>query len=644
MNKPISDSSGLSPAEEKEAEEYIEHLLKGTGASVNYDLLKQELNSTPSRSVSVLTSDVSPTMPTKDDNAIRRERRSILRSDSPQYVSTPSLSENNAALKPLLETRKAGTDQRLLRNRTPQVNTSKDDIPEYSRSSTNLNRRRPSPTRGEISPIRGDATSPGRESPRGRTENRSTTRSQIFSANLGIQMDDSPKDKASTTSLQLEKISQKLVKSGFNSLHPSLLFTSKDSYHVDGTLTETQGLYLISTLSVLVNEYENRGNSIQELISQLAEQRKRNDLQPSESDKQKLSEYEATIAELRAEIQKRDDYTNLVQTRNNAILENVKFKLETNNLDPSVVNIVTAYEQKIQELQKSSPTKDFFNDIPEQSLDEEKIKQDELKLSIEKTRNELDKVSKERDLLKLQLLNNKPQNGEVDVSALGTRERIIRDKKKWKEKAGKFEHLDSQESRATLLEICTKLGITDYENLSACVDRIIAVVKLVPQMEKFIRQVNATVRAYNIKDTQSQNTDSMKLDQTVEIMRSWAEIASNSKEANRFITRVHDILGIPISAGSFELCLTSMAASILQRSKSPEGIQPDFSQQALLRFIDLFEIKNTSQILNKMNELYIFWTEVNAALLKLQQVLRVDKVQPGRLIVIASEMLEKNKA
>lgn len=124
--------------------------------------------------------------------------------------------------------------------------------------------------------------------------------------------------------------------------------------------------------------------------------------------------------------------------------------------------------------------------------------------------------------------------------------------------------------------------------------------------------MNATVRAYTIKDNQSQNTESMKLEQTVEVIRNWAEMASNSKEANRFITRVHDILGIPISHGSYELCLTSMATSILQRSKSPEGIQPDFSQQALLRFIDLFEIKNTNQILTKMNELYIFWTEVNA--------------------------------
>ncbi|KAJ3311714.1 hypothetical protein HDV04_003859 [Boothiomyces sp. JEL0838] len=640
MNKPISDSSGLSPADEKEAEEYIENLLKGTGASINYDLLKQELNSTPSRSISALTSEVSPTMPSKDDTTIRRERRSILRSDSPQYVSTPLLSENIPTQKSLSDNRRDTNEQRLNRRQSSrtQGNATKDEVTELTRSSTNLYKRRSSPTRGE-------STSPNRVSPLGRIENRSATRSQIFSTNLGIQIDDTPNDKPSTTSLQLEKLSQKLVKAGFNSLHPSLLFTSKDNFHVDGTLTETQGLYLISTLSVLVSEFENRGNSIQELISQLAEQRKRNDLQTSNEDKLKLAEYEATIKELRNEIQKRDEYNTLVQTRNSAILENMKFKLQSNSLDPALVNIVSAYEQKIEDLQKS-PTKDFFKDIPEQSLDEEKIKQDEiqkLKQTIESTRHELNEVYKERDLLKLQLLNKKPQNGDVDVSALGTRERIIRDKKKWKEKAGKFENLDSQEARATLLEICAKLGITDYENLSACIDRIIIVVKLVPQMEKFIRQVNATVRAYTIKDNQSQNTESMKLEQTVEVIRNWAEMASNSKEANRFITRVHDILGIPISHGSYELCLTSMATSILQRSKSPEGIQPDFSQQALLRFIDLFEIKNTNQILTKMNELYIFWTEVNAALLKLQQVLKVDKVQPGRLIVIASEMLEKNK-
>lgn len=62
-----------------------------------------------------------------------------------------------------------------------------------------------------------------------------------------------------TSSTQLERLSKRLAGASFNPLHTSLL-----------TCNETQAFYLYTTLEGLMNEYENRGTTIQNLINQLA--------------------------------------------------------------------------------------------------------------------------------------------------------------------------------------------------------------------------------------------------------------------------------------------------------------------------------------------------------------------------------------
>ena len=71
---------------------------------------------------------------------------------------------------------------------------------------------------------------------------------------------------------QLEKISKRLASSNFSPLHSSLLVTTPDSnqQHIPGTLSETQAFFLYSTLNGLLNDYDNRGNTIQNLINQLS--------------------------------------------------------------------------------------------------------------------------------------------------------------------------------------------------------------------------------------------------------------------------------------------------------------------------------------------------------------------------------------
>jgi hypothetical protein len=57
-------------------------------------------------------------------------------------------------------------------------------------------------------------------------------------------------------------------------------------------------------------------------------------------------------------------------------------------------------------------------------------------------------------------------------------------------------------------------------------------VKLIPQMEQFIREVNATVLAYNLNVSQSSSNygQVLKLSKLIEIIHEWAEIVQTANE------------------------------------------------------------------------------------------------------------------
>jgi hypothetical protein len=44
--------------------------------------------------------------------------------------------------------------------------------------------------------------------------------------------------------------------------------------------------------------------------------------------------------------------------------------------------------------------------------------------------------------------------------------------------------IDGKSSSAVLKEVCKKLGITDYENITGAVEKIQMAFRLIPQMEK----------------------------------------------------------------------------------------------------------------------------------------------------------------
>ena len=91
-----------------------------------------------------------------------------------------------------------------------------------------------------------------------REDNRPMHMSDLEKNVYSSQVDSPPS--LQNSSIQLEKLSKRLEENGFGSLHASL----------KGQLSETQRLHLISTLSLLVSEFENRGNTIQNLVNELS--------------------------------------------------------------------------------------------------------------------------------------------------------------------------------------------------------------------------------------------------------------------------------------------------------------------------------------------------------------------------------------
>lgn len=79
------------------------------------------------------------------------------------------------------------------------------------------------------------------------------------------------------------------------------------------------------------------------------------------------------------------------------------------------------------------------------------------------------------------------------------------------------------------------------------------------------------------------------------------------------MTELHEKLGVKYSSGSFELCLVELSR-MMKEGRTVGGVlipESDVSQQAVSHLMGLFNINAIDQVIPKMNELYVFWAEVN---------------------------------
>ncbi|KAI8902459.1 hypothetical protein BC833DRAFT_573620 [Globomyces pollinis-pini] len=451
----------------------------------------------------------------------------------------------------------------------------------------------------------------------------------------------------SKTMTHLQELSKKIVAAGFNPIHSSLLTISDSIQPPKDTLTESQGLYLMGTLSVLYNEYMNKESTIQQLLKQVNENQKPNNNIFLDSNVD--SNAQNRIAELTLENQRLKALN--VELNN----ENKKLNTFVESGKPKAKN------ESFANYNIANPN-NHFDDISDYSIplssyglklesDENQSKDRALKILQE----ELAEVKRQKEILQLQLVNSKkdykPPMG-PDVHGLTTRERIQRDKKIWKLQSQNINGLTQLEATEQLKEICEKLGITDYENIGQSIDKIQLVFRLVPQMQRFIQQINATVKAYTIHADNSNTSLSMssvnqplKLEKSLAVIREWAELAASKKDQQAFINDVHEQLDIVASPASYEKCLVAIERLVNShdRPQMYPHIPVDQAQQWVNYFQQLFGLKSLEMVRHKMDSLYIFSTEMEHGLLRIKEVLKLDGVSPGRVLFTAADILEKHK-
>ena len=188
---------------------------------------------------------------------------------------------------------------------------------------------------------------------------------------------------------------------------------------------------------------------------------------------QKVQTKVKEIGDLERELNPMKQQHLATKERNSRIIESVRKQYTSKNLDPVVMQVVESYEEKLSE---SGYSKLDNLKSPITSPDSKSLK-------IQDLQADLEKVTQERDLLKLKLLAS-PAKARPGLS---TREQIELDKKEHKERTSRFQSWSRDELVSTLQNVLTKLGITDVNQLSLAIDQIVYVYKLLPQMEQVLK-------------------------------------------------------------------------------------------------------------------------------------------------------------
>ncbi|KAL2915477.1 DNA-directed DNA polymerase alpha catalytic subunit pol1 [Polyrhizophydium stewartii] len=334
--------------------------------------------------------------------------------------------------------------------------------------------------------------------------------------------------------------------------------------------------------------------------------------------------------------------------------------------DAVMLEIIRAYELKIDTLQKqidsqqpSGPASTTQSAQLQQQQQQKPSLQssnsNELEAQLANTIKSLEDAKRQNEALKLELTNTS-KNGwihdaarEQMMSQMSTRDLIRRDKKLWRTKLAYIDTLSREQACELLKDICIKLSIRQITQIPLCVERIRVVMRLVGQMEAFIREVDTIVTAHTAGTSDARAPDAPhKLSHLVGVIRSWAENAADAADLKAFSNRVHNELQIQRREGvSPLLCLERLRLLVRAsaQSKPQTAEQQAQSTDFFVQFCQLYKVETHKEALTAMNNMFILQQEVESGLDRLRQALGADvKVQPIRLLVNAAEVLEKMHA
>ena len=95
---------------------------------------------------------------------------------------------------------------------------------------------------------------------------------------------------------------------------------------------------------------------------------------------------------------------------------------------------------------------------------------------------------------------------------------------------------------------------------------------------------------------------------SIEIIRTWAHESTATKEYEKFVSSLHEILFIPAGPGSLDIVLSEVEQLVDSKTSRSRIIDTD-SDKAVDHFKQLFPLGKTD-IKMRMNELYVFCAEV----------------------------------
>lgn len=111
-----------------------------------------------------------------------------------------------------------------------------------------------------------------------------------------------------------------------------------------------------------------------------------------------------------------------------------------------------------------------------------------LQAQLDATKSAYRESQSEVELLKLQLISSRRSDWLNDISrtsgSVTTRDLIRRDKKLFKMKMYKVDVLDPGQARELVKDVCARLNIPSLDEIESGLDKIEAVVRLIPQMEQ----------------------------------------------------------------------------------------------------------------------------------------------------------------
>lgn len=245
---------------------------------------------------------------------------------------------------------------------------------------------------------------------------------------------------------------------------------------------------------------------------------------------------------------------------------------------------------------------------------------------------------------------------------LSTRDLIRRDKSSHKLKLFKIDALDVDDCRAALKEICIKLDIADVDQLLLGLENVEKVLKLLPQMQSFIKQADSLIWQHKtrltepwvdvsessgeklfgqgIRNKKVLETPPRKLHETLRELEKWKSMVSEVESLKEFRKRVYDLVGLMPSAGTDTVCLQLLRkdlgtidfAALTGQNKQQQQQQQGNAKEnpttmkMVNYFRDLFEVDSMDTVFSKMNDLYVYVTEVDTAVMNLRKIMDIGEL------------------